>query len=971
MVFTQAQTSTMVRPHWISEAHWKELIEGSAIDPSIASRNWKTLVDAREVDFYLNRNTNRKWKHSEDLVPCWVVTGVSPDTGETTYEGLQVKPDKPRPQLEKGQAKTDTQGNIKYRKYESPADAPLAPLFLDTGDPDYWPNVQTDVRQIRVHLEGAKKAAAGLTAGYASISLPGVWCGQKSGELHPRIKEGCGVGRIEVLAFDMDMLTNVNVLRALDQYGRLLSAEGSVVRVAMWDSAHKGLDDLLKHSGVKAVKEAIDNAIPFEKWRKQMEVLIKGSEPTKSKRPPQAIEIAAKLAEQYRHELAWDTTGNGRWFRYAHKTPGVWAEVPDEIVHQVVMAGLEAEGVRGYALSYLKAVIAFLKIQLAITEWNESPGYIPFINGVLELRTNHLQEHNPGLRLLWSLPFKYKNPKSDRTALIKECQPIWDWLVESVGGPENESIAHVLVAYLAAVVRGRVDLQRYLECIGRAGSGKGTFVRLATAIVGADNTAATTLTQLETSRFELKKVANAKLAAISEAEGYAKDTTVLKSLTGQDLLSQEEKGVQERAGQGKYAKCMVILAGERPPAGMESGGVVRRRLTVYFRNSPDAEDRRDLLGDREGKMSGEFVPYLPAFLNLVLSYSDQEITDLVRNTSVTVPRLAYVQAEMMLATNSLAQWADESLVWTEEVDPTKGLPKYSVQIGRAERNREKDGKAYLRQDVWLYPNYRAFCEESGIYPVSLQNFRSSLDELFNSICKLKIQFFRDSKGSTVYGIRLKGDGDPVDGCITGEYVRQMESRAARYKAKKSGKTPQSVTENDEPMTDETPSVVGVETDDYLSNQSKNLEKETNNMQNPQTCSDEFCEMPQSPSKPTQPSDSVQQPSANSNTTKADIFTKPDEEPTAEVGDRVLIKVGPYEEWMSDQMREVRGVEQYPTREYKDLQRTKNELLSVTSTLLVKAIDGAIATVHPEPRGKAFRVPVNCLAVLAKSAKSTN
>jgi putative DNA primase/helicase len=67
------------------------------------------------------------------------------------------------------------------------------------------------------------------------------------------------------------------------------------------------------------------------------------------------------------------------------------------------------------------------------------------------------------------------------------------------GDPQR---VQLLRAYLKAIVTGRTDLQRYLECLGPGGTGKSTYTRLAIALVGLENTCITELKLLEGNRFE-------------------------------------------------------------------------------------------------------------------------------------------------------------------------------------------------------------------------------------------------------------------------------------------------------------------------------------------------------------------------------------------------------------------------------------------------------------------------------------
>ncbi len=73
------------------------------------------------------------------------------------------------------------------------------------------------------------------------------------------------------------------------------------------------------------------------------------------------------------------------------------------------------------------------------------------------------------------------------------------WLLWAV---DNEETVDFLRAFMAAVLHGRADLQKFLHLKGSGGTGKGVFMRLLTALVGEQNTVETKLDQLEQNRFE-------------------------------------------------------------------------------------------------------------------------------------------------------------------------------------------------------------------------------------------------------------------------------------------------------------------------------------------------------------------------------------------------------------------------------------------------------------------------------------
>ncbi|ULP74167.1 hypothetical protein [Nodularia sphaerocarpa] len=79
----------------IADHHYDEW-KNSAVSDEIIRLNLYTVSDPRKLDEILGRNTKRRGKHSDDLVPAWVASGLDPLTAEPTLQGVQVKPDNPQ-----------------------------------------------------------------------------------------------------------------------------------------------------------------------------------------------------------------------------------------------------------------------------------------------------------------------------------------------------------------------------------------------------------------------------------------------------------------------------------------------------------------------------------------------------------------------------------------------------------------------------------------------------------------------------------------------------------------------------------------------------------------------------------------------------------------------------------------------------------------------------------------------------------
>jgi putative DNA primase/helicase len=147
---------------------------------------------------------------------------------------------------------------------------------------------------------------------------------------------------------------------------------------------------------------------------------------------------------------------------------------------------------------------------------------IPLRDGVLDQVTQELKPHAPGHRFTWQLPFKW----SDRSV---GCEPIEKFLLRITG---NQAIANVLLAFLNCIVTRQSKQQRYLELKGGGGTGKSTYMGLARALAGEDNTVSSQLKHLENNQFETAKFYGKLLALFPDSERWQGEVSVLKQMTG-------------------------------------------------------------------------------------------------------------------------------------------------------------------------------------------------------------------------------------------------------------------------------------------------------------------------------------------------------------------------------------------------------------------------------------------------------
>lgn len=459
------------------------------------------------------------------------------------------------------------------------------------------------------------------------------------------------------------------------------------------------------------------------------------------KLPPQNVMAHLLATEVFKNRLRMDPI-TSRWLEY-QPDAGTFKPRPAGSVERGVYLAISYFQ-EAFPASYISGVTKLLAYE-ATTEVEPAQGKIPFQNGVLDLKTRELLPHSPDYGFTAAMPYPWDPNAPVPTVVI-------DWLLESVGGHTDQ--VQLLRAFLHAVVVGRPDLQRYLELVGPGGTGKGTFMRLAAALVGMQSVHSTQLSQLENNRFETAALFGKRLVLVTDAEKWRGDVSVLKSITGQDPIRYEQKHIQ--AGEAFTFDGMVILAGNQHLESTDySSGIQRRRITVDFSHVVQPGQRRDL--------EAEFAPHLAGVMKWALDMPEREVTAYLRSTSVHVGSLKQTRIDTLAQTNPIAGWC---------MDAVEFGHGFFAQVGTRKEIRftsgDGGGKAeswteYERQNEWLYPNYCRWCDERGKRPVACNSFAAQiLDVAKNMLGQDVARMPRRAGGVRMSGLRIRRAYDGFD-----------------------------------------------------------------------------------------------------------------------------------------------------------------------------------------------------------------
>ena len=341
---------------------------------------------------------------------------------------------------------------------------------------------------------------------------------------------------------------------------------------------------------------------------------------------------------------------------------------------------------------------------------------LPFQNCVLEISTGNILNHSREYRFTWCLPRDFDNSSHEFTLINK-------WLDEVTNN--NESIKEILLCYLAAILKGRADLQQFLHLIGSSGTGKSTFIGLAQSLIGNNNVCSTTLKDFCNKTFGVANAHKKRLLIFPDQTSYQGDVQKFKSLTGQDELQAEEK--YKQPFQFRF-DGMVIMGSNDPVFDTRnSSWLTRRQILIPFIKTVDKTKRR--------KLEEEFQPELNALTQYLLNIPDERITQVLR-CAVDNPELAQHILEQQISTNPIAGWIDECVI-------RDGTSKCAIG------NDKTDSKT-------LFGSYTQWCSKSGNYTPNSRTFSLNLLDFCNSTMRWDdLKKLRNSQGYYISGLRLR------------------------------------------------------------------------------------------------------------------------------------------------------------------------------------------------------------------------
>jgi putative DNA primase/helicase len=655
--------------------------------------------------------------------------------GKTTQ--FQFRPDKP----------WKSEGCKKAPKYRTPVGDYDAFLPQHPTDKGYWEpeNLKQHCYRIDdipciVLSEGPFKAMAGCANGIPTIALLGVSMGltpQKADVQNKRylvsaLEKYARVGFGFIFAFDADAAANPNITWEQRKLGRqLLKFNIPVYSITgAWDvgteGETKGMDDFIQKKGIEEFRRMLVKSVSFEDWESNQESGEGSFGKSKKQAPPPQV-LGAELAEDLRDRLCYSDEHKS-WMKYELRHKGVWAAVNDDYVLSAIDTMCQTRGLQPNN-AYCANVLGSLKRKLFELDWLERPSneLLPFEDGVLEIESNTWQEHAPGFRLTWSLPRSYKG-----SAVNTGWAKINDWMNQATDGNRNKK--DILIAFIAASLRGMAHLHKFLMLTGPGGTGKGLYSRLTTMVVGERNTWIGNLEDL-TASDKVADLQTKRLAVFDDQEKYTGNLSNFRSLTGGGKISGRQ--LYKSAVDFRFSGLALITANQPcfPASGLS--WLKRRIIQEGFEYTPIK---------RNPHLERELEPELSAFTQYLLSIPVTEIERILAQEGTGINGTFWADR---VRADPMASWVNDCIIHDAEAKTAIG----------ADKDEWKDAD-YVAAKSSLFGSYNNYCRRAGYSAKGKNNFSADLVELCREVLEWKdVAKERSAAGMAIKGLRLRTDTD--------------------------------------------------------------------------------------------------------------------------------------------------------------------------------------------------------------------
>ncbi|MCB1290349.1 phage/plasmid primase, P4 family [Mycolicibacterium sp.] len=358
---------------------------------------------------------------------------------------------------------------------------------------------------------------------------------------------------------------------------------------------------------------------------------------------------------------------------------------------------------------------------------NDQPArdYINVTNGLLHWRTGELKPHTPTVPSTTRIPVAW-NP--DATC------PNIDRFLTMVVGPDCAPILEEVAGY---ALYPDQPLHKAVMLDGNGRNGKGTFLRILTALLGEANIAAAPPQRLDTDRWAVAQLYGKLANLVGDVDPRTfKETATFKQATGQDLLQGEHK---YGAPFTFTSRALIVAAFNSLPRSVDTTeGFFSRWLVVPFPFR--FADYRD-----DGTLPPGCLPKDPDLAGKVTTAAELE--------GFLVLAVEGLRRVMDAGRFSRAQAVDAAEAeFRRHADPVRGFLAAEVIADR--------GQWVSRAE--LHAGFKTWAADNNIGVLSASRFAEKVREVHAEIFGYPASESKRAGNRGWAGIRLRASWDDVD-----------------------------------------------------------------------------------------------------------------------------------------------------------------------------------------------------------------
>jgi len=264
--------------------------------------------------------------------------------------------------------------------------------------------------------------------------------------------------------------------------------------------------------------------------------------------------------------------------------------------------------------------------------------------------------------------------------------------------------------------------KKFFVLVGLPHTGKSVWLSLWRSLIGERHTTAMSLKQLGETRFMTAELFRSKLNITAEMDenGTIKGTDVIKTITGNDLITAEKKGKDPFQFRGKTK--LVAACNYMPPLNKLDGTTAfTDRIQFLIFNNTIPEEKRDK----------SLMDKLVAEKSFIIDWALEGLQEL-RERSWIFP-----------------ECEDARIFKRRYINESNNVTEFVRD--RCQINLDDDNYKVHRKQI--YPAYKHFCNENGFKAISKQEFFVEILKLNVKPGKLRINGSTPLQG--FWGIRLK------------------------------------------------------------------------------------------------------------------------------------------------------------------------------------------------------------------------